>query len=144
MDALQKTALRFDQLGVSSPSGFDALFSELRSTAGAEASQIRGPESLEAFRVKWLGRRDGVCSRITENWLKPSSADAKKIIGAGLNQLRSTLETSVESAKNSVANLDTGPQIDLSLPGIERPVGTSHLIRQTYEELERIFLSIGF
>ena len=35
-------------------------------------------------------------------------------------------------------------QIDLSLPGVERTIGTRHLIRQTYEELERIFLSIGF
>ncbi len=35
-------------------------------------------------------------------------------------------------------------QIDLSLPGVERAIGTRHLIRQTYEELQRIFLSIGF
>jgi len=34
--------------------------------------------------------------------------------------------------------------VDLSLPGIERPIGTRHLIRQTFEELQRIFLSIGF
>jgi phenylalanyl-tRNA synthetase alpha chain len=34
--------------------------------------------------------------------------------------------------------------VDLSLPGVERPIGTRHLIRQTYEELFRIFLSIGF
>ncbi len=35
-------------------------------------------------------------------------------------------------------------QIDLSLPGVERAIGTRHLIRQTYDELFRIFLSIGF
>jgi phenylalanyl-tRNA synthetase alpha chain len=34
--------------------------------------------------------------------------------------------------------------VDLSLPGIERAIGTRHLIRQTSEELQRIFLSIGF
>ena len=34
--------------------------------------------------------------------------------------------------------------MDLSLPGIERAIGTRHLIRQTSEELQRIFLSIGF
>ena len=27
---------------------------------------------------------------------------------------------------------------------MERAIGTRHIIRQTYEELERIFLSIGF
>ena len=144
IDVLQKTTSRFEQLGVSSQDGVDALFKELQAAASTEAAQVRGPESLEAFRVKWLGRRDGICSRITENWLKPAGPELRKSVGAGLNLLRTTLETSVETAKNSVADSDSGPQIDLSLPGIERPVGTSHLIRQTYEELERIFLSIGF
>jgi phenylalanyl-tRNA synthetase alpha chain len=143
-DALQKTALRFDQPGVSSLADFDALFQELGAAAATEAGQIRGAESLEAYRVKWLGRRDGICSRITENWLKPANPDAKKFIGAGLNKLRGALEASVEAAKNSAATQESGAAMDLSLPGIERPVGTAHLIRQTYEELERIFLSIGF
>ncbi|MGB6717146.1 MAG: phenylalanine--tRNA ligase subunit alpha, partial [Candidatus Acidiferrales bacterium] len=34
--------------------------------------------------------------------------------------------------------------IDLSLPGVTRPLGTEHLVHQTYEELYRIFASIGF
>jgi phenylalanyl-tRNA synthetase alpha chain len=144
MTALEKTAQRFDQLGVSSPSEIAGLFAELRSTAAAESAQIRGADSLEAFRVKWLGRRDGICSRISENWLKPASPEFKKAIGAGLNELRASLESAIESAKISGADVNTGPTIDLSLPGVERPVGTHHLIRQTYEEVERIFLSLGF
>jgi phenylalanyl-tRNA synthetase alpha chain len=34
--------------------------------------------------------------------------------------------------------------VDLSLPGVERPVGSRHPLRQTFEEIERIFLSIGY
>jgi len=142
--ALEKTALRFDALGVSAPADIAAVFAELRAAASAESAQIRGTDSLESFRVKWLGRRDGICSRITENWLKPAPPEFKKSIGAGLNELRSALEGTIESAKSSVADLSSGPGIDLSLPGVERPVGTHHLIRQTYEEVERIFLSLGF
>ncbi len=144
MNALEKTAQRFDQLGVSSPDEIAGLFGELRSLAAAESAQIRGADSLEFFRVKWLGRRDGICSRITENWLKPAPPEFKKAIGAGLNELRGALEAAVESAKSSVADLSSGPATDLSLPGVDRPVGTHHLIRQTYEEVERIFLSLGF
>ncbi len=33
---------------------------------------------------------------------------------------------------------------DVSLPGVERAIGTRHLIRQTYDELLRIFTAIGF
>jgi len=33
---------------------------------------------------------------------------------------------------------------DLSLPGVLRPVGSHHLIRQVFQEIEDIFFSIGF
>ena len=35
-------------------------------------------------------------------------------------------------------------RIDLSLPGVIRPVGSRHLIRQVFQEIEDIFVSIGF
>jgi phenylalanyl-tRNA synthetase alpha chain len=34
--------------------------------------------------------------------------------------------------------------VDLSLPGVIRPVGSRHLIRQVFQEIEDIFFSIGF
>jgi phenylalanyl-tRNA synthetase alpha chain len=33
---------------------------------------------------------------------------------------------------------------DLSLPGVRRPIGSHHLIRQVFQEIENIFVSIGF
>ncbi|HKN74738.1 MAG TPA: phenylalanine--tRNA ligase subunit alpha [Candidatus Acidoferrum sp.] len=33
---------------------------------------------------------------------------------------------------------------DLSLPGVTRPIGSHHLIRQVFQEIEDIFFSIGF
>ena len=33
---------------------------------------------------------------------------------------------------------------DLSLPGVRRPIGSHHLIRQVFQEIEDIFVSIGF
>jgi len=33
---------------------------------------------------------------------------------------------------------------DLSLPGVVRPLGSRHPLRQTFEEIERIFLSLGY
>ena len=35
-------------------------------------------------------------------------------------------------------------RIDVSLPGVVRPVGSRHLIRQVFQEIEDIFVSIGF
>jgi phenylalanyl-tRNA synthetase alpha chain len=36
------------------------------------------------------------------------------------------------------------PPEDLSLPGVIRPIGSHHLIRQVFQEIEDIFFSIGF
>ena len=52
------------------------------------------------------------------------------------------MQQAIESAAESAAQ--ARERVDLSLPGIRRPLGTRHLIRQTFAEIERIFLAIGF
>jgi phenylalanyl-tRNA synthetase alpha chain len=103
----------------------------------------------EERRTEWLGRKNGVFVRISENWLKSAGPEWRPHVGKRLNELRAYVElrlavlrqTIEESGEKEQQSRD---QIDLSLPGVERAIGTRHLIRQTYEELERIFLSIGF
>ena len=97
----------------------------------------------------WLGRKSGVLSQITDHWLKPATPDLKRVVGQELNKLKAHVEAALEERRIEIeAAAEKAAQardhIDLSLPGIERAIGTRHLIRQTYEELQRIFLSIGF
>jgi phenylalanyl-tRNA synthetase alpha chain len=143
LDAIQKTYLRFDQLGLSS-GAFTELAAELKGLARSELQEVDSPETLEHYRIRWIGRKDSVISRIAENWLKAAPAESRKLIGATLNMLRLELEKRIENAKLDIQQLEMGPDFDLSLPGVGRAIGTRHLIRQTYEELQRIFLSIGF
>ena len=47
------------------------------------------------------------------------------------------------------AEQNTAPELaflpeDLSLPGVIRPIGSHHLIRQVFQEIEDMFVSIGF
>ncbi|HEV2305629.1 MAG TPA: phenylalanine--tRNA ligase subunit alpha [Candidatus Acidoferrales bacterium] len=149
-EAIEKTHLRFSQLHCSSDEQqLHYLFHELSELAAHEAEASPTPEVAEKFRVRWLGRQDSVLSRITANWLKEAPPEAKKWVGQQLNWLRPILEDlaanlkklSEEAALDAAAARD---QIDLSLPGVTRTLGTQHLVRQTYEELYRIFASIGF
>ena len=101
------------------------------------------------FVLKWTGRKSGILSLITDNWLKPAAPELKRVAGQELNKLKAHIEgvieerrVEIEAAAEKAAQ--AREQIDLSLPGVERAIGTRHLIRQTYEELQRIFLSIGF
>ena len=144
-DILEKTKLTFDKLGVSSEEAIEHLFSELTSQMDAEAAAISSAEGAEEFRIRWLGRKNSVSVRLRESWLKPASPDAKKSIGKALNAFLQRAEANLDHWKDSATRSSAGTgQIDLSLPGVTRPLGTEHLVRQTYDELYRIFGSIGF
>src|SRR6202035_3115780 len=52
------------------------------------------------------------------------------------------LHSSIDSGSDASASPRDGA--DLSLPGVVRPVGSRHLIRQVFQEIEDIFFSIGF
>ena len=137
-------------MGDTTPERVVARFAEVREEFDRQAvTHSNDPESWRLFVIYWTGRKSGVLSQITDNWLKPASKELKPIVGQELNKLKTHVEATLEEkrkeieavAEQSAAARD---QIDLSLPGVERAIGTRHLIRQTFEELQRIFLSIGF
>ena len=146
MDIIEKTTLPYDRLGVSTQDEVVNLFAELKACLEEDGKLIQGQdkESFEQVRVKWLGRKSGVLSRISDNWLKLAPANAKPWIGYRLNALKNDVAYSLY-VSDSAPKRDLAKEgVDLSLPGVERAIGTRHLIRQTFEELQRIFLSIGF
>ncbi|MGP8157447.1 MAG: phenylalanine--tRNA ligase subunit alpha [Candidatus Acidiferrales bacterium] len=147
---IDPTTQTLAQLGDTTPEKVAARFAELSQAFDEEASRdLTDLESWRMFVIKWTGRKSGVLLLITDNWLKPAPPELKRIVGQELNKLKAHIETALaERRKEIEAAADSSAaardQIDLSLPGIERAIGTRHLIRQTFEELERIFLSIGF
>jgi phenylalanyl-tRNA synthetase alpha chain len=149
MSTTDPTKQTLAQLGADSTEKVANLFAELRLAFDRDASQDIDTIDLGVTRVKWLGRKSGVLSEITENWLKPASKEVKPAVGQNLNALKAHIEEQIAAltaAKEAAAEhaVSARDKIDLSLPGIERPIGTRHLIRQAYAELQRIFLSIGF
>ena len=139
-----------DELRLSTPEQIINLFKEIGSqlTTGYLPGNLDESRWREA-RDHWLGRKSGVLSKITDNWLKPAKPELKRVVGEELNKLRAKVETALEERRVQIQSLteqatQAREKIDLSLPGIERAIGTRHLIRQTYEELLRIFAAIGF
>jgi phenylalanyl-tRNA synthetase alpha chain len=125
------------------------MFAELRNEFDREVAAATDVAGWKSARDAWLGRKSGVLSQITDNWLKPAAPELKRAVGQQLNELKSHVESVLAERQVAIeAAAEQGVQardrIDLSLPGIERAIGTRHLIRQTFEELQRIFLSIGF
>jgi phenylalanyl-tRNA synthetase alpha chain len=143
------TNKKLSAVGVFHPEQVAELFHSLRESVDKDDRRTDTRELFEKFRVKWIGRKSGILTQIAENWLKPASPDLKRIVGQELNAFRSHLDTVLEQRQKllEAASETTAlarEQVDLSLPGAARPIGSHHLIRQVFEEIEDIFFSIGF
>ncbi len=136
-------------LGVTQPDQVTLCFAKIRLHFQAHFQTVHDESDWKIFRDVWLGRKSGVLTLITDNWLKPAMPELKRAVGAGLNDLRAHVESQIEARR---AVIESGAEesslardrVDLSLPGVHRPVGSHHLIRQVFQEIEDIFVSIGF
>ena len=144
-----KPAKRLAELGVTQPEQVPPLFAEVRKQFDVTHLTIHDEASWEAVRHTWLGRKSGVLTLITDNWLKKASLDLKSVVGREFNGLKKYIEEQLEAYGSEVgAQAEAlGPnkdRVDLSLPGVVRPIGSRHLIRQVFQDVEDIFVSIGF
>jgi phenylalanyl-tRNA synthetase alpha chain len=137
-------------LGATTPEHVAEKFGEVRDQFDQEiAENSNYTSNWNAFLIVWTGRKSGRLTKIADNWLKPASPDLKRGAGLALNQLKAHIEAAMkekQAAIDATAELAASAreQLDLSLPGIEHTIGSRHLIRQTYDELLRIFGAIGF
>jgi phenylalanyl-tRNA synthetase alpha chain len=137
------------ELGAASPEKVAQLFAEVRARFDRQAANQLDAPNWELLKQAWTGRKSGVLTLITDNWLKPATAELKRAVGQELNRLKAHVESTLEARKRDVESLagsaaSAKDRVDLSLPGVIRPVGTHHLIRQVFQEIEDIFFSIGF
>jgi phenylalanyl-tRNA synthetase alpha chain len=144
-----KTAQTLAALGATEPARVSALFAEILTRFDGEVSAVHDEAAWKQFRDAWLGRKSGVLTLVTDNWLKPATPELKRVVGAELNKLRGHVESQIEAKRVAIeAGADevslARERVDLSLPGVTRPVGSHHLIRQVFQEIEDIFVSIGF
>ena len=137
------------ELGACTPEQITSRFAELRLRFDEQAQRSADAAAWELLRQSWVGRKAGVLTRVTDNWLKAAAPELKPSVGQELNKLKTHVQAVLEerravieaSAESSALRRE---RLDLSLPGVIRPIGSRHLIRQVFEEVEDIFVSIGF
>jgi len=116
---------------------------ELKKQSLKDLEEIRTPEELEDFRIKYLGRK-GELTVILRS-LKNMPAVRRKEIGADTNKLKIELTKKFEkkSKKLETNNLKTN-KIDVTAPGKKVFHGHLHPISLVMKEVESIFQSMGF
>ena len=111
-----------------------------------EAAAVRSEAELKDFRDRWLGRKGGHLTQINDLWLKNAPKEAKRDAGIHVNQLKARIQELVDGAHASRPADDSlaAARVDISLPGIRRPIGAEHPVIKTTNEMVRVFQKLGY
>lgn len=145
---LEQVARPIGDLGVSEPGELERLFTALEQAFASELAAATTAAAWKEVRDRWQGRKAGVLTRLNDNWLKPASKELKPALGRLLNKLRARVASGLAERRSESererAERQPGAWIDLTLPGSRPRTGARHPITQVLEEIEEIFVRIGF
>jgi phenylalanyl-tRNA synthetase alpha chain len=120
---------------------------DLQQTAASAIASVASLDQLEALRVNYLGKK-GQLSQVLRAMGKLSPEDRPRI-GALANVVKEELQNSLEAAK---ARLETAAiqaqleaeTLDVTMPGVYRPLGRRHPLNSTCDRMIDIFLGLGY
>lgn len=121
---------------------------ELQAKLDGELASVSDPSGLQALRDRFLGRKAGEVTALFKE-LGKLPAEARKDAGEALNALKMVCETRIGEAETGFerrlrdARLVT-ERLDVSLPGRTRASGSKHPLTLVREEVEDVFIGMGF
>jgi phenylalanyl-tRNA synthetase alpha chain len=165
-----KVAYTVPKLKDFSPASLDKAATELLSAVEEDAKSVVRESDWKAFRDRWMARKNGVITQINEQWLKRVPKELKREVGLRVNEIKSRVEGLVKERLASLqfagtvssedsnfphvgrlrAAFATDPEfvgigaVDISLPGIRRPIGAEHPIIRTQNEIIHVFKNLGY
>jgi phenylalanyl-tRNA synthetase alpha chain len=119
----------------------------LREEAERDLRAARTPEALEEVRLRYLGRR-GRISAMFEGIASAPQAE-RAALGRALNEAQAHIKAQFESVKTQIALAGReaqleGERIDVTLPGLRRAIGRRHILNQSIQRVQDIFIRMGF
>ncbi|MGA2051482.1 MAG: phenylalanine--tRNA ligase subunit alpha [Terracidiphilus sp.] len=119
----------------------EQAFGVVEQQARAAASALDG----EAFRLQWLGRKQGRLKLIQDGWLKAAPAEARKALGLRFNALKVIVESLLGQAGAGPSDAALAAEaIDITLPGTQHLTGAEHPITRTLNEITQVFAALGY
>lgn len=119
----------------------------IETTAIDELNKAVTKEDIEAVRVKYLGKKGEVT--LILRGMGGLSPEERPIVGKLVNDVRGNLEERIEKALADIKKKEKEERlknevIDISMPGDKNPLGGKNPLTITMEEIQDIFLSMGF
>ena len=111
-----------------------------------EAEPITSEEEAEAFRIKYLGQKNGQITGLFKH-IREVAPEDRRAFGQQLNALKQDAEARLETARTALARAQSANEtqrLDLTLPGRRPVAGSIHPLTQTMEDIVRTFERFGF
>jgi len=125
----------------------DSLLHELEGVERSFQAEIAGAgnaSSLEALRIKYLGRKGQVAHYFKKmGEIEPAQ---RPLLGDRLNKLKQTFSNAVEAHRNELGGNGHRPQTtaDLTLPGTTPALGYRNPLMIVLDEIKEVFANMGF
>ncbi|WP_278902351.1 phenylalanine--tRNA ligase subunit alpha [Dolosigranulum pigrum] len=109
--------------------------------------QAKETQVVEDIRIKYLGKKGDVTQVL--KGMKDLSPEERPIVGKLANDVRDTIQAKISERKAVLHQEALNKQlaeetIDVTLPGTTHSVAQTHIILQVIEEIEDLFLGMGY
>ena len=117
---------------------------DLSTAARAAAAAAGDRDSLDAARVRFLGRKGELTTVL--RGLRELEPGERAAVGARANALRDELEAAFTERAAALADAAAAaaPGLDVTLPGRRPWVGHYHVLNQVRDQLVEVFFGLGF
>ena len=124
-----------------------ALMNQLRESAVNAILNADSPESLDALRVKYLGKKGELTAILKQ--MGKLSAQERPVMGQLANQIRAELEQAIDQTRERLeaAALEARLEleaVDVTVPGKDIRIGHKHPMYKALDEIKDIFVGMGF
>jgi phenylalanyl-tRNA synthetase alpha chain len=132
-----------------SAAALDEAVQNLLAAVVREAGEVKNELEWKTFRDRWMARANGFLTQVNTLWLKAAPKDAKRDVGQRVNEVKKRVDETIAAALASMqsaastSQLDT-ERVDITLPGIRRPLGAEHPVIKTMNEMVRVFRNLGY
>ena len=124
-----------------------ALMQELRENALNAISDAESIDSLDALRVRYLGKKGELTAILKQ--MGKLSEEERPVMGQLANEVRELLTASIDKAHEVLAKKQLSERleretIDVTIPGTPVIIGKKHPLTAVLDEVKEICVSMGF
>ncbi|MFP3389360.1 phenylalanine--tRNA ligase subunit alpha [Brevibacillus sp. SIMBA_040] len=120
---------------------------EMKESALGQISQVTESSQLQDLRVKYLGKKGELTELL--RGMGSLSPEERPVVGQLVNEVREALEAAFSGKQQAFEQAELNAKlssqtVDVTLPGRPVPAGTVHPLSRIIEEIEDIFIGLGF